>query len=237
MNCHTWQDLLQQHLDGAAPPEALDRHLLDCPDCGSVRAEVRRLLDGLARLRPPRPPADLADRLTAGLLVEVRARRARARRRRVGSLAGLAAAAAVLLTVGLWSWWPVSGGNLDLKPALDDSLVARTRPNASERPAAPLRDSMAQAGRAVAALTSRTASNTMERTSTLLPLVSGSAIDPLTGGDAAGEPQLEPLREAADGVSAGLAPVADQARRAVNLFFRDLPMSRDERPGTENKPG
>ncbi|MBY0229183.1 MAG: hypothetical protein K2W96_07900, partial [Gemmataceae bacterium] len=40
-------------------------------------------------------------------------------------------------------------------------------------------------------------------------------------------PSLGPLADAAGDVQAGLAPVADSARRAVNLFFRDLPMGRD----------
>jgi hypothetical protein len=237
MNCHAWQDLLQQHLDGVSPPGALDRHLLDCPDCAARRLDVRRLLDGLALLHPPVPPADLADRVTDQLVAEVRARRARTWRRRVGSLVALAAAAAILLTLGLWSWGPISGGNLDRKAAPGSSQVAGPDPSSVHPPAPHLRDSVTQAGQAVAALTSRTASNTMERTTTLLPLVKGSGLDPLTEGDSAGEPKLEPLREAAGGVSAGLAPVADQARRAVNLFFRDLPMGRDERPEHDNKPG
>jgi hypothetical protein len=228
MNCPHWQDLFQQHLDGDSPPGTLDRHLRDCPDCRGNQAAVRRLLAGLALLRPAEPPADLAGRLTARLCAEARASRIRVRRRRIGALAGLAAAAAVLLSLGLWSWRPGSRtgpGN--------EVVVAPTH---REKPAPPLREPVAQAGQAVAALGSRTAGETVQRTTSLLPLVSGPALDPLTKGQKPVEPKLESLREAADGVSAGLAPVANSARRAVNLFFRDLPMTRDERPARQKKP-
>jgi len=237
MNCHAWQDLLQQHLDGVAPPEALDQHLLDCPDCAGLRVHLRRLLDGLALLHPPEPPADLADRVTARLCLEARARKT-ARRLRIASLVSLAAAAVLLLAVGLWSWWPVSGQPVTPTTQPGDSVVNQIGDRPHPNPATPpLRDSVAQAMLAASSLTSRTASDTMDNTSTLLPLVSAPAIDPLTASNSGVEPKLEPLREAADGVSSGLAPVADSARRAVNLFFRDLPMGRGEDSGQDNKPG
>jgi hypothetical protein len=81
---------------------------------------------------------------------------------------------------------------------------------------------MAEAGTAMAALTTRTASETVDQTRSLLPLLPTSTVEVLS------EPPLEPLREASEGVSAGLAPVAEHARRAVGVFFRDLPMGRGE---------
>jgi hypothetical protein len=227
MNCPAWQDLLQQHLDGQAGPAALDRHLRDCPDCAAGAADVRRLLAGLALLRPPTPPADLADRLVARLCAEARARQVRPWRRRLAALAGLAAAAVVLLALGLWFSWPITGRPLDPQ--------ATQGPRPHEPPGPPLREPVARAGQAVAALTSRTAGDTVDRTTTLFPLVGRSPLDPLPKEPADVGPKLEPLREAADGVSAGLAPVTDSARRAVNLFFRDLP--RGSGPAAENKPG
>jgi hypothetical protein len=231
MSCRAWQDLLQQHLDDAGPPGALARHLHDCPDCAARRGEVERLLRGLAQLHRPEPPAALADRLTSRLGAEVRARRARAWRRLVPR-AGLAVAAAVLVALSLWSWWPIVGQPRAQKAPPADPGEKQRR---DESPPGPPRDPMAEAGQAVASLGQRTASTTLDRTTTLLPLVRDPALDPLNV-PAPAEPKLEPLREAADGVSAGLAPVADSARRAVNLFFRDLPMGRPE-AGNVNNPG
>jgi hypothetical protein len=226
MSCRAWQDLLQQHLDGAGEPGGLDRHLLDCAGCQARQAELRRFLHALTLLRPPPPPADLAARLTAELCREFRIHRARSWRRRLGALAGLVAAAALLLAFGLW-WFPG-------KPP--ETNQGTTNAAVSPDPPAPLRDPMAQASQAVASLTSRTASDTVGRTATLLPLMSTPGIDTLPTAAPDVEPKLEPLREAADGVSAGLAPMADSARRAVNLFFRDLPMGQGDRAGPGNNP-
>jgi hypothetical protein len=228
MTCRAWQDLLQRHLDGEGPPEALDRHLHDCADCAAQTTVLRRLLDGLGRLKPATPPAHLCERLVGRLCAERRVRR-RMPWRRIGSLASLAAAAALLVAVGVWSWRPITG-----KPAhLGQGFTEAPRP--ADEPAPPLRDSMNRAGQAVAALTSRTASDTVETTTTLLPLVGGSALGPLANPPAVIEPTAEPIREAVDGVSSGLAPVADSARRAVHLFFRNLPMPPGNGPAVPDK--
>jgi hypothetical protein len=219
MSCRAWQDLLQRHLDGDDPPEALDLHLRDCGDCAAQRAALRRLLDALPLLRPVVPAVGMEERLIERLYSEARAQRRRLAWRRAWSLTGLAAAAALLLAVGLWSWGPIKG------KVPDDSRVVSVSPQAP-----PLRESMSEAGQAVAALTSRTASDTVGRTTDLLPHLAGEALRPLTDPPAI-EPPVQPLREAADGVSSGLAPVADLAQRAVHLFMRDLPMGHGDQPG------
>jgi hypothetical protein len=38
------------------------------------------------------------------------------------------------------------------------------------------------------------------------------------------DPPLEPIREAGERVASRFQPLTDPARRAVNLFFRDLPV-------------
>jgi hypothetical protein len=134
MDCHDWQDLLQQHLDGDVPAEVLDRHLHDCPACRGQRGDLQRLIRGLALLQPPSPPPGLADHLTACLCAEFKASRARAWRRRVASLAGLAAAVLLLLAVGLWSWWPVAGQPLEPKPG---PRTARVPPQEQPKPEQP----------------------------------------------------------------------------------------------------
>ena len=214
MSCHAWQDLLNQHLDEGSSPDELERHAAACPDCAVHWPAVRQLLSGIARLRPPILPSSLQEQITARLLTEVRVRSSW--HRRVLPWTGLAAAASLVLAVGLWAWKP-AGGVDSIARNVDPDLVASV-------PAEPLRESMEQAGDAVAALTSRTASETAERTSLILPFVRQTA-EPFADMPEGLEPPLEPFREATQGVSSGLAPVAESARRAVGLFLRDLPMA------------
>jgi hypothetical protein len=215
MTCRAWEELLQQHLDGE-PDGALQRHLLDCPHCAAQRPAIVRLLEGLSRLTPVPPPVALAGRIERDLITEARARSVGRWRVRAGILAGLAAAAALLLTIGLWSWKPPSR-------TPDDSVVQ------NPDPPPPLRESVTRAGDAVTTLTFNAAQDTSKQASTFIPAIKEST-DPLTRTPTPVEPRIEqPLREATDGASNGLAPVADSARRAVSLFFRDLPLSEGSR--------
>jgi hypothetical protein len=215
MSCRTWQQLLQEHLDGAGQGE-LEHHLQSCPDCAAEQPALRRLLDGIALLAPVSAPAGLTNRITEQLVAEAHLQRRLRQRRLLGSMGMLAAAAALVLAVGIRSWWP-SPVTPDL-PVTNPSLVKQAEP-----PAEPFRESLAQASTAVASLTSRAASQTMDQTTSLLPLLPAPRLDPMSAEAAS----IEPLREASAEVSAGLAPVADSARRAVGLFLRDLPMGRN----------
>src|SRR5690348_8276975 len=104
MTCRAWQQLLQQHLDGGECA-ALEQHLAGCPDCAAEHLAIRRLLDGLALLPPPVTPPDLSDRLTQRLCEEAKRLRRQRLSRRLLTAAGLAAAALVLLVLGVRAWW------------------------------------------------------------------------------------------------------------------------------------
>jgi hypothetical protein len=263
MSCRVCHDLIQRHLDGSAPPPGeqrgssplswgapdrgdepggspeIDRHLHECPRCATLFAAAHRLREGLRLLVPPAPPAGLADRLTARLCAE--AGRHRRRRWTAGSLGALAAAAAVLLALGL----ALQG--TPREPGAQTLASVATDKGAPDRPA--VRESMAEAGSAVAALTGRTADATLSQTAGLLPpLLEAWAQTPLASPDTVEPPPLEaparPFREAGAGLSAGLEPVADSARRAVDLFLRDLPSvalgegpAAGARPAPKGKPG
>jgi hypothetical protein len=215
MTCPACEALLQLHLDGAASPGDLERHLRACPDCAADRLAVERLVAGVSRLRPPAVPSEVTERLTALVLADETARPRPGWRWRA-AVASLALAASVALVVTAWALWPAQ------PPVTQPRLVADEQPP-------PLRDSMAEARSAVAALTTRTASETVETTSQLLPMVT---IEPMGPVAPPIEPAMEPFLEATSGVGAAVAPVADSARRAVGLFLRDLPLGRP--PGDKN---
>jgi hypothetical protein len=223
MNCRDCHDLLQERLDGAAgDPAALDRHLKECPECAALAAAADRLAGALPLLAPPAPPSYLAARIVQRVAQDRRARRHK--RRRWASAGTLAVAASLLVAIGLRAWRPAPPG-----PA-PQPQAAKVEP----APAGPdtLRESVAQARSAVAALTGRTADEAVARTRVLLPDLGRPSLEEI---DLA--PPLEgtapPLREAGQSVSAGLAPVADFSRRAVGQFLRDLsPMGVDVASGS-----
>jgi predicted anti-sigma-YlaC factor YlaD len=212
MNCRACHDLLQERLDGTpADTAALEGHLKDCPACAALVGAAGRLADGLRRLAPPAPPPDLADRIVGRIVHDRRARRHR--RRRWAGAGSFAVAASLLVAIGLRAWRP------EAPPRPIPPEVARVEPAAAD--ADTLRESVAQARSAVAALTSRTADEAVARTKALLPDLGQPSLKEIDL-----PPPLEvpaaPLREAGQSVSAGLEPVADFSRRAVGQFLRDL---------------
>jgi hypothetical protein len=221
MNCRESLDILQQHLDGIRPPsaESLAAHLRECPSCAGLHAAGRRLRDGLQLLKSPTPPTGLAPRISAAALRSVRRRRL-ARR---GAYA-LALAAAVLAAVGIrFSFGPTPSAVPDheiAKVMAPSKLEVLQPPPANPTPP-PLSNTVAEVGEAVASLTSRTADEAVGQTRLLLPIVSGSSLASLDFPPP--EAPARPLRQAGENLTAGLDPVADSARRAVDLFLRDLP--------------
>jgi Putative zinc-finger len=215
MNCPECQDLLQDRLDGAPPgdPAEVDRHLASCPECRAWYAAARRLEEGLRFLGPAAPPADLADRITGRVLAERRSRLAW--RGRLRTAVALAAGVLLMLIMG-------RSRPPDPPPAPNPPPVA-VAPAEPDRPPESLRDSMAEAGSAVVDLTRRTADETVGQGRLLLPVVVAQAERSDGGRPGPMDPPLRSLRTAGQGVSSGLEPIADSARRAVDLFFHDIP--------------
>ncbi len=215
MNCHASHELLQQRLDGTPieSPELLE-HLRGCADCRVLEAGTRRLQDGLRLLASPLPPPDLAARIADRVLLDRRRARRRARRRWTVTLA-LAAGLFIALRLRLdWHGRQTEPENEKQGPVVQNPIP--------EPKAAPtLRESVTQAGEAVASLTSQTADETVGPTRWLVPNVSPPEL-PKVDLEAI-EPPTRPLREAGEGVSTGLEPVTSSARRAVGLFLRELP--------------
>jgi hypothetical protein len=243
MNCDQCRLALQAHLDGdPVSGDDLDAHLHSCADCRALHAAAGRLRVGLLAAAAPTPPAGLSDRIVAGVLKDQRARR-RMRRRIVLAVVGLAAAASLVIAVFFRGG--SSGGSLaQVHQSLHDFLFPRPPGRAvlagldrmpdldEELPALPsLNDNMEQATSAVASLARRTADQTMNDgqllvPSVTLPMPSEEGVTPTL------EPPAESLREAGHGVASGLEPVTHHARRAFNLFLRDMPpVTPDTKPG------
>jgi hypothetical protein len=105
-----------------------------------------------------------------------------------------------------------------------EAVVVAERSNVEPEVGRPvlLRQSMAEAGDAVAALTTRTAEEALEPARHFLPVVAATPPAPKPAVDA-GVRKSDPLTEVGQTVSAGLEPVTDSARRAFGLFLRDVP--------------
>jgi hypothetical protein len=207
MNCPDCRDSLQQWFD-ARTPDAAPPPL--CPVCAEWGVAAGRLDHGLRLLAASAAPASLADRIVA----RIRARRRR-RVRILFAAGGVAAAAMVLLAV--WFSFPV---RQPTKPEVNPPFAVKTPELEPVAPSVNLRNSVAQAGSAMASLTSRTADETVAKTRALLPAV----VDPSVGKlDLPTVAPARSFRETGESVTAGLEPVADSARRAVSLFFRELP--------------
>jgi hypothetical protein len=211
MTCDDCRQRLQAWLDGDPPgADGLDAHLAACPACRALDAAARRLRVGLLAAPAPVPPSGLADRIVAGVLAD-RRRQQRARRRLV--FAGFALAAAACLTVALllprWGHPDESAA----APATGKEIAQQVPPAAPPS----LNENVAEATEAVASLARRTADETLTSGQLFVPAVPREVLgSPL-------EPPAESLREAGQGVATGLAPVTSSARRAFDLFLRDIP--------------
>jgi predicted anti-sigma-YlaC factor YlaD len=221
MTCPNYQAWLQSQQDGEehGDPLAIERHLRDCPDCRELDNAAQRLREGLLAMTPPNPPTDLSSRIARQVIDE----RRRLRRREAVALSALAAG--LLVAVGATLAWPRFYLPSPGSPTSNRNMISKSEPVASPLR---LRESMAEAGYAVASLTSRAADETVGHTRLLIPTVTAGTLDVAAAAPALESP-TQSLREAGLGVSEGLEPVADSARRAVGLFLRELPIDKGKR--------
>lgn len=197
--CQFGQAALQRLLDGELAWDTAEAaaHRAACADC---RAELALAHSLVALPRPIEVPSSLTDRVLGAALS---ARRRRQFGRRVG--VSIALAASVLVAV-----IAVSPGT---QTVTESRTVAAARPVDPATPRKPLGQSVAEARDAIVALTRRTAEETRETSTNLIPRPE------LTGLPEAGI-GLEPLSDARAGAALSVEPLANSARRALNLFLR-----------------
>ena len=216
MSCPRSHELLQRRLDGEPIADVLlDAHLRTCAECRARFAAAARLADGLAHLPPPAPPPTLSARLAGRLGEEVRALR---RRRLIRHSLVAALAASVLVGIALWQFT----GRTDTTP---EPAPKQRDPIVHTDPPLRIQDQVTEAGETVAAVFDRA----FDQTRKVLPQMSGPDMgDPLPSLDT----PAEALREAGQGVGAGLEPVAVSARRAVGMLMHNLtPLELEARSG------
>jgi hypothetical protein len=218
MECSEFQHELQRRLDGDGTGDGADieRHLAVCSSCRELQALSSRLIQALDGQVAPVPPGGMNDRIVSLVLREASARQqARKRWKR-----RLAVAASLLLAVALgyslWQSRPRSGSS-------DPDALVKTEEKPTPSQARPSLN-IQEAGNTLVALVNRTADETVGQGRVLLPR--GVSTPDLSSSEA-WQPNLEPgtqsLREAQEGVAVGFEPVTSSARRAVNLFLREIP--------------
>lgn len=203
------------------------RHLAECPECRDQHALAQRIEREL-RHRPRCPAApEFTDRLVKQVFAERRSRRLW---RRTGGIAAALAASVALVLVVRGSWSSRQAPSPDSSPFAQGG---NQRPIVSQPVASvSLNAGFQEAGDALAAWTKRATADTLEQSRLWLPDLPAAPPAPeLAALERAWTPPVRSLREAGETLSTGLDPVTVSARRAVDLFLREVPLPADDKPG------
>ncbi len=195
---------LQRMLDGGAPDEPDDvlQHRRVCALCRSYAEAAQRLVKALRAAKAETAPSDLAERV----LMQWRAepvRRSRRRNRYV--VAALALAACVAIAV------------IAVDRNRDDRLVAVAPAGTIESapPPAPLSESIDEAATAVSSLTKKTTEDALSVKLPTLTLRSSGPLECL-------EPAVASMQHFGQDAAFSVAPITHSARRAADLFWREV---------------
>jgi hypothetical protein len=218
MNCPELEQELMSLLDGnpAALTEAVRDHARQCPHCRELLAGAE-LLRTLPQDQPLTPVAGFAERVTTAVLQEQR------RTLRLRWSFALAAAASVLLAIGIWqgiNW----AGKLGVQPEIVEHVPAPTPPPPSSPP--PSLQQAREIGLASLERTRQAAEDAARRASILMPPAGELAATNL-----AVQPPSVPVPDMGKSVSDGLEPVTKSTRRAFDVWLNLIPMGGDDKPG------
>ena len=196
--CDRFANLVQAALDRDRPLSDLDTdHVIQCEACRDLAAAARMLSANLEPLSSIAVPADFIERIVPVVAAE----RSRERLLRRGVMAGLASLAATVMAV----FFGIPRGQ--------DPAVAIQEPASSAliKPP-PVEHSLREAGLAFANLTKRTAQESIAPARNLLKTIDWDD-------EPTAAPQLP--KESASPVET-VAPITNTARRAIDLFIRDV---------------
>ena len=210
MTCERCDLWLQELFDGAEPDAALIEHLVACPACRELYESAVGLQKGLEEMQRPLPSPEFTGRVVSAVLFD---RRKRQKRRQIVARAA-ALAAAILVVLFAAGQRPPSEREIEPVTAVERQS---------------LRTALTEAGSTVVQNARRQVSEAVSNTLQLVESVEGPVLPPMDA-EWPLEPTIRPLREAGQGVTAGLEPVAGTARRAFALFVRDL--SPSGKPGS-----
>jgi hypothetical protein len=206
----------RRHVGGDAE---LSAHACGCPACDRLLRHYEAMLDGIALLDVPQPPAEL----TARVLARHRTKSEPPRRRR--ALVGMALAATLVIAALPAVAWLGSPTGAPIELPAQDSLAAGSR---DRQPRAPAQSSATQS--ALIDQVSETYQPLLAATGDSLI----SVLDVLPVASSQSEPGSDkatsgPVRSEAweRDVVAGLQPVVASASRSVAALFRILPGSND----------
>jgi hypothetical protein len=222
MNCERFQNSLQNSLDGL--PENLSpdvlRHVASCSDCRALQAASQRFEAGVLLLQSSRISSRLPDQIVKQILSE---RIISIRRQRMRWVVGvLAASIALALTATAVA---PRLFNARGKQSIDPDMMA-IKPNPIEKestanPSTPNR--VSEAGLAVASLSNLAKEETLKQTRLFMPVATATLPFENLSVPQPFQAPADSLREAGKGVSEGLQPVTNSARRAWDLFLREVP--------------
>jgi hypothetical protein len=221
MNCLEFQDQWQRRLDGEPAPEssALEHHASQCAACRVWASAARRLEDTLPLLPLPFPAPCLGERIHRAVMAQWQARRRWRRRFQVAS-----ALAAALLAAAFLGYRGLEAPSNSTEAPSPGPLAPNEPQRLPTLPVTSVNQKAGEVGSALVALVNRTADETVGQGRILLPVVTAASGLPETGPwPQPLEPSVSSLREAGQGVSTGLEPVASSARRAVSLFLGEMP--------------
>jgi hypothetical protein len=221
MNCAEFQTWLQDRFDGVPGDQtpAAQLHLAACPECRAWQTAAERLEAGISLLRSENPSALLTDRIVIQVLADRRDRLRRLRIRRVAGALAASIAVATLAFAYVPRWL-----SKDNHQTIEQAFVVKPdEPKLNGPSFASSRDSMAEAGLAVASLSNRAKEETLKQTRMLFPIAQATLPFDKMSVPPSFDASAEPLSEAGKGVSEGLKPVANSARRAWDMFLREVP--------------
>ena len=220
--CSAFEEALQVYLDGSHElPPACQAHQAACARCRSHYLAAQRLTTSLRNRSPVSLPDGLTDRLVNSILADAGGTARREPHWSERLLVVVAAAACLLLALSLSSRWSMKPTEAPL-PAPAPYIAA------SPQPPAPISvdQSLNEASAAIASLTRKTASQTPDPAK-WLPAEPLKMTDPLPDPI---PPAAQSLAEIRQGAASGFEPMTNSARRAFNLFVRDLPAPGDKKP-------